>query len=715
MLTNIQKSEFAANTALILCARSIFRVGLALILASPALAAQEPLKSEKEETITITANRIEQPEKDFAGHVTVIHREQISRSPAGTLDDLLRHVAGFSLFRRASSLVAHPTTQGATIRGIGASGAGRVLVLVDGIPAQDPFGGWIHWSMIPLETIERIEVVRGGGSSLWGSNALGGIVNIITRSAGDIQPEISVIAGQMGESSLFGSYGKGSEQGAWSVAGRSFQTNGYEVIRPDQRGMIDDAAFSESRVLRWSASTRLGSKTLLGLGGAYFVEDRGNGTPLTENGTRAWTFNLSLTMNATALGDWAIRLYGRDQTFHSTFSSQASDRAGETPALDQFGVNGNVLGGGLLWSRNLTPRQQFTIGADLRRIEGKTNEIYIWNGSGFDRKRRAGGDQQFAGLFGGYRSRLHQRLNLEASLRADFWEHTRGFRFEEERATGVVLRSDDYEDRSESSLNPRLALQFRISDNSSIWSAAYRSFRAPTINELYRPFRVRNDATEANADLVPEELTGIDFGFRFDHDRLTLKSTVFRNRIDDSVANVTLAVAQSSGTLLPCGFIPAGGTCRQRLNIDRIIVEGGELEIQLRFGEGWSIDTSYLISESKIHSAPVNPALQGLRPVQTPGTIISAGLAFEHHDKFGARIQGRHVGRQYEDDMNNLSLKAYTLIDLSLWTRAVKSLTFTLSAENLFDREFDTGVTAAGLRSIGMPLRIHGGLRWVIQ
>ena len=148
--------------------------------AAPA-AAQEEAPAVRLDPVIVTVTRIEQRAGDAPADVTVLTREDIDHSPSQTLDDLLRQVPGFSLFRRSSSLVAHPTTQGVSLRGIGPSGTSRALVLLDGVPINDPFGGWVYWDRIPLQGIEQVEVVRGGGSSAWGNYALGGVINIITR------------------------------------------------------------------------------------------------------------------------------------------------------------------------------------------------------------------------------------------------------------------------------------------------------------------------------------------------------------------------------------------------------------------------------------------------------------------------------------------------------------------------------------------------------
>src|SRR5579872_7054150 len=106
----------------------------------------------------------------------------MQQSPALIADDALRNVASFSLFRRTSSIAAQPTTQGASLRGIGPSGQSRTLVLLDGVPFNDPFGGWVYWTRVPLSSVDRVEVTEGTASSLYGNYAMGGVINIITNT-----------------------------------------------------------------------------------------------------------------------------------------------------------------------------------------------------------------------------------------------------------------------------------------------------------------------------------------------------------------------------------------------------------------------------------------------------------------------------------------------------------------------------------------------------
>src|SRR5436190_7788908 len=154
---------------------------IALILAQTAVS----------DAITVTATRTETRVADTPSSVVVLSKETIANSAAATTDDALRQVAGFTLFRRAGSRVANPTAQGVTLRGIGASGASRALVLDDGVPLNDPFGGWVYWSRVPRQAIERVEVVRGGASDLYGSGAMGGVVQFIRRTDAGASGEVS--------------------------------------------------------------------------------------------------------------------------------------------------------------------------------------------------------------------------------------------------------------------------------------------------------------------------------------------------------------------------------------------------------------------------------------------------------------------------------------------------------------------------------------------
>ena len=661
------------------------------------------------EQVVVTATRTEQRLKDVPANVTVITKEEIRQSAAQTVDDLLRQIPGFSLFRRSSSLVTHPTTQGISLRGIGPSGVSRTLVLLDGVPLNDPFGGWVYWSKVPMESIERIEVVRGGGSSVWGNYALGGVINIITERP---QKRTVRFVGEGGTretvnldlflSELFGPIGL-------AVEGNYFNTEGYKVIREDQRGAIDINADSEHKTFNGKLEYTLSPNATLFLHGSFFTEERGNGTPLTHNATDAGYIRGGTNFKTPDGSDWRLDVFSHLQTFESTFSSPAPDRNSETPALDQFDVPSTAVGTSLQWSKRIHESHLLTAGTDLRWIEGETNEDFRFIGGQFTRRRKAGGEQQLAGIFLQDIFTPSPRWQVTLGGRLDLWRSFDASRLERDLQTGAITLDDAFRDRDRLAFSPRVGILFHATDQLSVRSSFYQAFRAPTLNELFRPFRVRNDITEANADLDPERLIGGEAGIDYAISTSFLgRLTGFWNDLEDPIANVTIGTGP--GTIAPCGFVPAGGVCRQRQNLDRSRVRGIEAELEYRPHAHWMVSGSYLLNDTEVLSAPNQPALEGKEIAQVPTHQFTLKLGYANPALFNATIQGRYVGEQFEDDLNSLTLDDFFVVDLFLSRQITAELEVFLGVENLFNTTVEVGKTADGIVTIGAPLLIHGGI-----
>ena len=194
------------------------------------------------EQLVVTPTRSEQRVADVPASISVVTNDQIERSPAVVADDVLRQIPTFSLFRRTSSLAANPTAQGVSLRGIGPSGVSRTLVLLDDIPFNDPFGGWVYWTRVPMMNADRIEVIDGASSSLYGNYAMGGVINIVTNRP---TPRSVIFKPQYGNRStpkmdLFAS-------DVWGKLGLTFdattlQTDGYRIVAEEERGPIDNEA-----------------------------------------------------------------------------------------------------------------------------------------------------------------------------------------------------------------------------------------------------------------------------------------------------------------------------------------------------------------------------------------------------------------------------------------------------------------------------------------
>ena len=669
-----------------------------LLAVSPA-AAQQPDEPTPLEPVVVTVTRIEQKAGEAPASVTVLTRDDIRLSPSQTLDDLLRQVPGFSLFRRSSSLVTHPTTQGLSLRGIGPSGTSRALVLVDGVPVNDAFGGWVYWDRIPLQSIEQIEVVRGGGSSVWGNYALGGVVHVLTR-----RPT---------ERALFfdGSYGTRDTmnfdlllhevQGPFrlSLEGSYFDTEGYMVVKESRRGSIDIEAESRHATFNGRAELVVSPEASLFVSGTYFDEERRNGTPLQFNTTRSGAGAVGGRLGTLDTGEWRLSIFADNQSFRSTFSTQALNRNSETLALDQQ-VPTVSAGGWLQWSRRLGAHL-VAAGGDVRWVQGETDEK-VYNAGVFARHRVAGGEQLVGGLFLQDVYTPHPALELVGGIRGDYWLNFNGTRRDTPPAAGVPARQT-FDDIERIIASPRAAALFHATPTTDLRASAYQGFRVPTLNEQYRVFRVRNDVTVANPSLRPERLTGGELGVQQRWGLFEGRVTGYWNDVKDLVANVTLTS--------PLPDCPAGTTCRQRQNLDLARIRGFETELELRLARHWRLFASYLFADARVVDAPQQPGLEGKRLAQVPENSATAGVRFTHPAWLNATLTARYVGDQYEDDLNTLPLGSYITVDLFLSHAFGKRAEVYIAVENLLDRIYTTGRTSEGVISIGEPRMARAGLR----
>ncbi len=688
-------------------------VGLAYLEGCDPLAAQEAdaSRTRVEDTIVVTGSRLEQPLSEVATHLTVVTSEQLLATAGNTVDDALREVPGFSLFRRSSSVVAHPTSQGVSLRGIGPSGASRTLVMVDGIPLNDPFGGWIYWSRVSKDALQQVEVARGGISSVWGSSALGGAINLITSQPDGERLKLRGEVGERGTYAAGADYGRMGERGGFQANGATFDTDGYHVLAPEQRGTIDVPAFSEHSSFGARGDIQLGDDVHLFVRGDAYDEERGNGTQITGNDTDATNVSAGVDF-VTGSSAWSVRLFTVDQEFTNLFSSQAADRNSENPALDQFLVDAEGSGVSALWTLDLGEKgQQWSAGLDWRSSEGTTFENFFFSNGGFNNQRQAGGEQTLTGLFVQDQIWLSDRVLLQVGARFDQWDTSDGRRFEVSNITGAVRRDDAFPDQDESAFSPRLGLVAEVGDGVLLRASAYQAFRAPTNNELYRPFRVRSDITAANELLVPEELTGAEVGIHVGRSNWSFDAAAFHSEIDDPIANVTIGFGP--GFVGPCGFTPGGGSCRQRQNLGTTEVQGLEIDLQGRIDRSWSWAVQALATDAEVTDAP-NQGLEGFTLAQVPDLQASARLDYRH-SRFDLGVIARYVDEQFEDDLNARVLDSFATLDVIGQVHLGDRVSVFAGVENVTDEEIQTGLSGNGLLAIGTPRLLRGGVRFTLS
>ena len=452
------------------------------------------------------------------------------------------------------------------------------------------------------------------------------------------------------------------------------------------------------------------SQISLFLAGSYFHEERGNGTPLQENSTAAGSMAAGGRLRTGDGSDWQLTFYAQLQTFDSTFTRITSNRNMEALTTDQE-VPSLGLGGSLQWTKRLFTQHLVTAGVDARWIDGESDEnLFNFAGTMVTTRREAGGQQRFFGLFVQEIFTPLPRLQLTTALRFDSWQNGDATRTDRTLATGAVSRTD-FPTRTDTSLSPKLAILYRVTDTLSLRGAAYQAFRAPTLNELYRQFRVQNVVTLANSTLGPERLTGGEIGLGYTMQEVWLLTlTGFWNELKNPISNVTLAPPFPPDC-------PAGTVCRQRQNLGRTRSRGVEVELRYTPTRAWTFLASYLYNDSTVLEFPADPALEGKRVPQVPQHLYTLGVQYVNPQVVNAAVQGRFVGDQFEDDRNENGLSSFFLVNVNLWRPIplplVTASELFLGVENLFDTTYAVGKDpSTGLVTIGSPRLVHGGLRF---
>ena len=620
------------------------------------------------ETVTVSAeastHRI-----GIQSSVTSLDRSTLASVPALRLDDQLRSVPGFSLFRRTSSAVANPTTQGVTLRGLSASGASRTLVIADEVPLNDPFGAWVYWDRVPSVALQRVDVVRGASGDVHGNDALGGVIRITTRTTRGAEAWLD--AGTIGSARTSG-YAAASP-GTWTagVAAEFLTTDGYVVVAPEASGPVDVEADSRSGSGMGWAGGRAGAAYAVVRGG-YFNEERGNGTPAQVNATiTRWAAGGA---NGLGMGGaWEARADVSVNDYRQTFSAVAATRATERlTALQWVGSTG--AGGAFSWARE-TARTRTIVSASLRSARADLDESSISIAGVQSPVTRTPARQRGAGVVLQERVEVTPRISIDGGVRIDYWRLTE--------------LNDAAPESRFVFVEPRIGAAFDLEEGRLLRVSWLSGFRTPTINELYRSFRVGNTQTLANPGLQPEEAYGPEVAFTIARDRWTARAIAYAARLSGAIYNRTVS---STGTAI----------LRERSNGDARAI-GSEVEAEWRAAPGLTVTTAWAFNDSTFTTGE----LDGRRVPQVPRASGSIGMRAAA-GRIHAAASVRVFGEQFDDDRNDFTLGRGSLTDARIGWRLSRRAEIFGAFENVLDAEIDTGRTP--IRTVGAPRIARAGL-----
>ena len=669
--------------------------------------------------ILVRGGGLNDAEGDAAYTIAEYNDIDIEQNASGRIENLLRNTPNLQQFRRSDARSANPTSQGVTLRGLGGNAASRALVMLDGVPQSDPFGGWVSWASYDALPLRTVRVRRGGGTGADGPGALAGTVELYTlnRAADAGEPIAADI--------LYGSRNAISARTQIAIAKRSGgqpggiligasydRGDGFIPTIESQRGAVDSGAGYEQASLALKADASIAASSELQVNLRGFLDERDRGVPFSANRTGG----IDASARVVRRGDWwdvSALAYAQLREFSSLFGSISANRSTVTPTLDQFAVP--ALGiGSRVEMRRRSDTGEIRLGADWRDVSGRTQEYYSYTAGVAQRMRRAGGSSVTTGVFAEYTHRSFRGLVVTGGLRLDKYWIGEGNLREVQLTSGATLTDSRFAPRSGTEWTGRAGLSWPLGGGVTLRASAYRGWRLPTLNELYRPFRVGTDAIAANAMLSPERLNGVEAGVVIG-DRGTrmrpgnrVEVTAFHNVLKDAVANVTLA--RGPGVYPGVGFVAAGGAYKQRQNLPELRSNGVEVEAGHRIGP-IDLEASWSLIDARI----IEGALAGRRPAQVPKYNATASLAWRPDAYQGLSATLRYSSGQFEDDLNQLRLDDALTVDMHAMYRLSEKVQLMLRAENLFDSRVEAAISSSGIIERAMPRTIWAGIRFAID
>ncbi len=678
--------------------------------------------------ITVSAGRGSSLEK-LDVSTTVLHRAQIQAMPETGLDQIVSRIPGVWTPTIPTGQL-HPTAQPVSIRGFGSSTTINTLVMVDGVPINDPYFRTINWASIPKNTVERIEVIRGGGAtSLWGNMAMGGIINIITR-----EPSKTGVSADVS----YGSFGTSNDEIAGTLAvndklkvGLAYnhaQSAGYNLTPTQYQNAnlvptaskADNIAFSSfltasenlklfAKVefnqsyedgLVWRFAHNNWSNYRMQLGGSYQIEDT------SSINFNAWAGGGVFGTTNVASGGYTLNnLMATNQ-----FVSQIE----QAPNTDQ--------GGSIFYQTEVGPLKDVKIGIDLRRtIIADYNNLYatataapsrfITNGEHRTQGVFAQGTYRFSGI----------PLDVTVGLRGDFYQAMNASVLTVNSATNVPIANSSY-----SSFDPRIGFNFYMTDEFTIRAAAYRNFSAPGMNQMYRSFASGTAYTAINPNLQPMTNTGEEIGFDFKWREFTLSGTYFNNNLDNFIDFVTVCntnAACAAPFITAAGLGPGFSTVRQYNNTGSATFQGSEIigtwqaTPELKFGASFTNTIAYMTSTNY-------PALirTGVQLGQVPATMLNANVEWRPIPELVLTANLKSFPSYWNDTGHTQLNQGASLLDVGVTYSPAKYVDFYASVQNLTNVQYLASgfttttfegptVSATSIPALGMPLTAIAGLR----
>jgi len=708
-----------------------------IYLSAQAQIAPPPDYDQKLKSVTVTATRSGTPLDEIPLNTTVLAKEVLEVAPDQTIDQILKNVPGVIL-NDTPYYQKDPTGQSINVRGLGNA---RTLVLIDGVPANDAFYGTVQWNLVPMSSIDSVEFIRGGVSSLWGNFGMGGVINIKTKTPANSQQEVSASYGAFGTGNVAASKDLiASENLQLRFSTDYFNTDGYQNI-----ATISPASSANIKNGQGPSASNNSNVRMQG----YFKANQDNngffrvGYHTMSNLSSGYAFATNITQEATVAGGLTTRLDDKSKVdvnfmyestgFNKQNGSTTTSRSNSIPANTPY-INAtyqdpySTVGASAQYTQEATGLiDQYVVGVDARNIAGSNLTNNLNNNGTSAAVNYAQGQQTFYGLMGQLKSKA-ESFPLETTLaaRIDQWNSQTPTNYNA-GPNGVNPAYQNIPNQSKTQLSPTLGLLYKMNKNWDIRSAAYQAFHAPGMNNTLRSYGSSSGYSFANPNLTPETMTGYEVGTDYRWRGGFGQLTAFNNYIQNAVATYSLSRNRASDVALAqslCGATgnPLAGTgnvgiCNSTnvsyyTNNQNLLSQGIEFQFHHDISSRWATDLNYAFTSTKLTmsttSDPINKQVGGV-----PQNITGGGLTYYPVPNASLTATVRYVGSSWLNTNNTLPVASYAVVGLRANYEMTKNTTVYASAVNLFSRQYITFGTGTSSTSYtqGMPQAISLGAR----
>ena len=694
--------------------------------------APPPNYDQKLSDVVVNATRSDTPLDQMPLNTTILTKEVLESSPDQTIDQVLKNVPGVFL-NDVPYYQKDPTGQSINVRGLG---YGRTLVLIDGLPANDAFYGTVQWNLVPMSSIESVEFVRGGVSSLYGNYGMGGVININTKTPKNSSQEVSASYGSFGTGNVAASKDLiVSDAMQMRFSADYFSSEGfqnYATISPGspsniKNGMGTDAVKNSNVRLQnyfkptqdTNAFLRMGYSTMADLSNNYAIAPN-----LIQTADVAAGSTTKIDVDKKA----QVNVYYQNTNFYK----QTANNLPAAPYKPYINANYtdpySTVGASAQYTHDLKLAgiDQYILAVDARNISASNQTNNLASTGAVNSVNYAQGQQNFYGLLGQIKSKA-SAIPLEATLgaRVDAWNSQTPTYSNTNYGTGNtgIPTYSSVPNQSKTQLSPSLGLLYNVSSDWDLRSAAYQAFHAPSMNNTLRSYgNSVSGYSLANPNLTPETMTGYEVGTDYRWKSGFAQLTAFNNYITNAITSYKITSANWAFANSLCTSSGISG-CSQTstspgytnvsyyTNQQNLLSQGLELQYHHDINPHWGLDGGYSYTKTTLTwsatSDPINTQVGGV-----PRNMANAGLTYYPIPQASLTTTVRYVGNSWMAT-GSLPVPAYAVVGLKANYQVTPQAAVFASVVNLFNRQYVTFNIASQASSYqaGMPQAITVGAR----